>query len=152
MAETKTKHDYDAIHWRDPDTKEVAGETIEGHVIDQRSTTNDPWSVTCSICKAIVPLAAIAKKKAKAQRVKHAGPYVTVDFEKVGGGERSWSETFPKVNYDSILRAIRKSGALASKNLEIEVEEIDGKTRGTIFVGGFRAVGKFTITKVAAVK
>lgn len=67
---------------------------------------------------------------------------VKVEFRNVGRGKRTWTATLPDLSDVSLLREIRKNGGLASRGVEVEMEE-DGT--GAIFVGGWRMVGTFEV-------
>jgi hypothetical protein len=70
---------------------------------------------------------------------------VVVEFKEVGRGKVSWEELLPAPDEALILRSIRNKKALMSHGVDVEISE-DGKC-GTIFVGGFRTVGKFEIVQ-----
>lgn len=68
---------------------------------------------------------------------------MTVEFIDVGRDKRSWTETIEgKDLYFEIERVVRRSGAIMSRGIDVEIEE-DGT--GKIIVGGFRTVGTFKI-------
>lgn len=71
-----------------------------------------------------------------------------IHFKDVGRDKKTWTAQFNKtVTELDIAREVRKSGALMSSEIDAEFDE--NATTGTIIVGGWRAVGKFAIEKVA---
>lgn len=68
---------------------------------------------------------------------------VTVEFSDVGRGKTTWRSTV-KRDEDELIRAIRKSGALMSRTIEVTYETEDN---GSILVGGFRVVGSWRVLK-----
>jgi hypothetical protein len=68
---------------------------------------------------------------------------MTIHFEKVGRGKKSWdSEITGAVTHQFLLREIRRNNALISRDIDFYVAE-DG-TSGKIFAG-LRSVGTFRI-------
>lgn len=73
---------------------------------------------------------------------------MTVNFIDVGRDKRSWSATIKGNDIlGEIASAVRKSGAIMSRSLDIELDE-DGV--GEIIIGGFRTVGMFKIPDYAS--
>ncbi len=66
---------------------------------------------------------------------------MTVKFVDVGRSKMCWEEEISTVDELSIIRAVKKRKALASKEIDASVEG----TGGTIYVAGFRPVGHFFI-------
>jgi hypothetical protein len=70
----------------------------------------------------------------------------TIQFTDVGRDKKSWSKTFNKdVTTDMIEREAKSGGGLLSREVDAELNE--DLASGTIFVGGFRAVGTFKIVE-----
>jgi hypothetical protein len=69
---------------------------------------------------------------------------MTVQFSNVGRGQKSWAVEMPHLDYSALYRAVKKAGALGSRDVDFEW---DSETQtGAIFVGGFRQVGSFTVS------
>jgi len=67
-----------------------------------------------------------------------------IHFKEVGREKKTWSKQFKKsITEDDIVREVRKSRVLRSSDIDAEFS--DNATTGTIIVGGWRAVGTFTI-------
>lgn len=72
-----------------------------------------------------------------------------VIFVSVGRDHRSWQETVTGMPDEAqIARMVRKSRALASRDIECVFDE--DLTYGTIIVGGFRPVGAFRVEELPA--
>lgn len=67
----------------------------------------------------------------------------TIHFKDVGRGKAQWSQQFPAITEDAIVKAIRRKGALMSSDIDVEMS--DNNLTGVIIVGGWRAVGGFTV-------
>lgn len=70
-----------------------------------------------------------------------------VVFKTVGRDRKTWAEIIPEEfrndPWNWMAKAIRKSGALRSQDVDFETDD-DDRT-GTIVVGDFRAVGRYEI-------
>lgn len=69
-----------------------------------------------------------------------------VKFEDVGRDKKAWTLRTWGVDPDAMLRSIRQRGSLSSREIDIAFAD-DGKS-GHVIVGGFRPVGRFTVTEV----
>lgn len=70
-----------------------------------------------------------------------------VSFSGVGRSKKSWVATLDQMPTESILaRLVRKSGALASSDIECAFDE--DLEYGMVIVGGFRPVGAFRVEEV----
>ena len=67
---------------------------------------------------------------------------VDVEFSQVGRSKRSWTEKIIPTE-SAILRAIRRKGVLASREIDLEWDE--NESAGVIVVGGMRTVGCFAL-------
>ena len=67
----------------------------------------------------------------------------TLIFKDVGRNKCAWHAVLKPATDRRILAQIRKHGQLASQDIDFEIAE-DGRS-GVVIVGGFRAVGTFTI-------
>lgn len=68
---------------------------------------------------------------------------VLVQFSNVGCAKKSWQQEIPThddgtIDGNAMDRAIRKSKALASRDIEVDND-------GGIYVGGFRRVGEWSL-------
>jgi hypothetical protein len=71
-----------------------------------------------------------------------------VSFSGVGRGKKSWVATLDQMPTESILaRLIRKSGALASRDIECAFDD-ENLEYGIVIVGGFRPVGAFRVEEL----
>ena len=68
-------------------------------------------------------------------------------YKDIGRNKRSWEETCAYADLDKIARSAKKKGGLMSRSVEAAYDETDKlqATKGTIFVGMFRAVGTFEL-------
>jgi hypothetical protein len=64
---------------------------------------------------------------------------VLVQFSNVGRESRSWQARLSAWDRAAILREVRWRGGLLSSDVTVEFNAVGG----TIFVGGFREVGRF---------
>lgn len=71
---------------------------------------------------------------------------ITVNFLEVGRDKRSWSKSFKgPLKMNSLAREAKSGAGLMSSGVDAELD--DSGLSGVILVGGFREVGKFTISK-----
>ncbi|MCG9575428.1 hypothetical protein L1D14_04175 [Vibrio tubiashii] len=68
-----------------------------------------------------------------------------INFIDVGGSSMNWSTEMDELNFESLYKEVKESGALYSKNIEFRFEEESGK--GFIIVGMVRTVGKFEVVR-----
>ena len=66
-----------------------------------------------------------------------------VEFTNVGRNKKSWIADLPVVNDARLHEAVKKSGALASRDIDFTFE--DDEQSGEVLVGGFRAVGTWKV-------
>lgn len=71
---------------------------------------------------------------------------VVVSFSNVGRGKLSWTATLPRLDDASMIREIKKRGALGSRDIDFSD---DGSGGGAIYVGGFRQVGEWRVVESA---
>lgn len=74
---------------------------------------------------------------------------ITVHYKDVGRDKRSWSKSFAReVSESSIAQEAKRRGGLMSGIVDAELN--DNGSGGCILVGGWWAVGQFTIEKGGA--
>ncbi len=67
-------------------------------------------------------------------------------FTNVGGGKLNWSEQLPDIEPRTVLKAVKKRRAIASRYPAIVFDE--GEESGGI-ICGFRCCGEFTLKKLS---
>lgn len=67
----------------------------------------------------------------------------TVHFQDVGRDKQSWSANLKSVSEDTLVKEVRRRGALCSRNVDCEINDMG--SGGVVIVGGWRAAGRFTI-------
>lgn len=70
---------------------------------------------------------------------------VTVEFINVGRGKKSWRQPLDKLSDQALYRAVKKSGALGSTDIDFTLDE---NGNGKIYAG-FHNVGEFRFIKGA---
>jgi hypothetical protein len=73
-----------------------------------------------------------------------------IKFKDVGPNKRSWEKEMPFAHCDKIAREAKKTGGLMSREIDAAYDEnadLNPKCEGTIYVGVFRAVGRFEVVK-----
>lgn len=65
-----------------------------------------------------------------------------VRFVKVGRNKLTWEEEVANIDSDSLVRCIKRKGALMSNSIEVH--------DSTIYVGGFRPVGTTELVDAGA--
>jgi hypothetical protein len=71
-----------------------------------------------------------------------------IQFTNVGRGKRCWTQLLTQLPTEAVIARLAKA-ALASRGVDVLFDEQDANT-GTIFVGGCRPVGEFTIKQLEA--
>jgi len=65
-----------------------------------------------------------------------------IEFKDVGRDKKSWTANVSKLDHASLYRAVKKAGALRSRDVDFGMEMTDGW--GRIFAG-FQCVGSWRI-------
>ena len=73
---------------------------------------------------------------------------MNVKFKDVGRGKKCFDVTMPELEYDSLYKAVKKAGALGSRDIEFMFDH--DTNQGTVVVGGFRQVGTFSCHEESA--
>ena len=66
-------------------------------------------------------------------------------FENVGRAKKTWASTVDAIEGDTLLREVRKHGALGSRDVSFLWD--DETSEGVVVVGGFRHVGSFRLVE-----
>lgn len=65
---------------------------------------------------------------------------ITVHFKDVGRDKRTWSAEFKSLDHKTMYREVKSKGGLMSSDIDFCLES------GSVIVGGWRTVGKFTVS------
>lgn len=67
-----------------------------------------------------------------------------IKFENVGRDRKTWEQTIPSFDTQTLYKAVKKQGALGSLGIEFEY---DPETNTGDIYAGFRQVGTFSVVK-----